>query len=180
MKNTETPYWGQSRWWWLVLVLGILMVIAGFAYWFFPVIGFAVASLLFGWMLIAVGTVQLCISAGTNRPRGWGWWLAGGVIDIFIGFALVRNIALAESVFPFFIALVFIYWGISALVSAVMNRRRKYWWLELVNGILLLVLGYFFLESGYFANMLNVSFLTSLAFIYWGFSLCGTAYDMKP
>lgn len=179
--NTQTStFIGQSRMWWLVLVVGILMVIAGFAYWFFPAIGYAVASVLFGWMLIAAGIVQLCVSAGENRPRGWGWWLAGGVIDMFIGFMLVRSVTLAEAVFPYFIAFVFIFWGVSALVSAVYNRRRKYWWLELINGILLLVIGFFFLEAGYLANMVNVSFLTSLAFIYWGFTLAMSAYDMKP
>lgn len=179
--NTQTSsFIGQSRAWWAVLIVGILMVIAGFAYWFFPAIGYAVASVLFGWMLIAIGIVQLCVSAGANRPRGWGWWLAGGVIDMFVGFMLVRSITLAEAVFPYFLAFVFIFWGVSALVGSVYSRRRKYWWLQLINGILLLVIGFFFLEAGYLQNMVNVSFLTSLAFIYWGFTLAMASYDMKP
>ena len=37
------------------------MVIAGFVYWFFPVQGYAVASTLFGWMLIMAGVVQFHI-----------------------------------------------------------------------------------------------------------------------
>ncbi|MCM1309465.1 MAG: DUF308 domain-containing protein [Bacteroides sp.] len=179
MKQISS-FWGQSRLWWLVLVVGILMVIAGFAYWFFPAIGYAVASVLFGWMLIAAGIVQLCVSAGENRPRGWGWWLAGGVIDMFIGFMLVRSVTLAEAVFPYFIAFVFIFWGIGALVGSINGRARKYWWLQLINGILLLLIGFFFMEAGYLQNMVNVSFLTSLAFIYWGFTLAMGAYDMKP
>lgn len=179
MKQTAS-FWGQTKLWWLVLVIGILMVISGFAYWFFPAIGYAVASVLFGWMLIGAGVVQLCVSAGENRPRGWGWWLAGGVIDMFIGFMLVRSVTLAEAVFPYFIAFVFIFWGVGALVGSVNGRDRKYWWLQLINGILLLVIGFFFLEAGYIQNMVNVSFLTSLAFIYWGFTLAMGSYDMKP
>lgn len=178
--NEIRNYWGHTKGWWMVLVVGVLMVIAGFAYWFFPAIGYAVASVLFGWMLILAGVVQLCVSASANRPRGWGWWLAGGVIDMFIGFMLVRSVTLAEAVFPYFIACVFIFWGVGALVSAVNSRGRKYWWLYIINGILLLVIGFFFLEAGYLANMVNVSFLTSLAFIYWGFSLAMASYDMKP
>ncbi|MDE7111882.1 MAG: DUF308 domain-containing protein [Muribaculaceae bacterium] len=179
MKETKS-FWGSSKLWWLVMIIGMLMVIAGFAYWFFPAIGYAVASVLFGWMLIVVGIVQVCVSAGAHRPRGWGWWLAGGVIDMFIGFMLVRSVTLAEAVFPYFIAFVFIFWGVSALIGAVHDRRRRYWWLQLINGILLLVIGFFFLEAGYLQNMLNVSFLTSLAFIYWGFSIAMASYDMKP
>ena len=179
MKQIQN-YWGQSKAWWVVLLVGILMVIAGFVYWFFPVQGYAVASTLFGWMLIMAGVVLVCVSAGARRPRGWGWWLAGGVIDMFIGFMLVRSVVRAEAVFPYFIAFIFLFWGVSALVSAVYQRRRRYWWLNIVNGVLLLLIGFLFLEEGYLANMVNVSFLTSLAFIYWGFSIAMLSYDMKP
>ena len=34
MKQIQN-YWGQSKAWWVVLLVGILMVIAGFVYWFF-------------------------------------------------------------------------------------------------------------------------------------------------
>ena len=56
-----------------------------FAYWFWPAAGYAIASQIFGWLLVLTGIVQICVSAGINRPRGWGWWLAGGVIDLFVG-----------------------------------------------------------------------------------------------
>ncbi|WP_289874225.1 hypothetical protein [uncultured Muribaculum sp.] len=46
--------------------------------------------------------------------------------------------------------------------------------------MLLTVYGFFFIEAGWIQNMAMVSFLTSLAFIYWGFSICMFAYDIKP
>ena len=180
MSALKLNYWGPSKYWWIALIVGILMVICGFAYWFWPQPGFAVASQIFGWMLILAGIVQLCFSAGQNRPRYWGWWLAGGVIDMFIGFLLVRSIVLSEIVFPYFLAIIFIFWGISALISSVSYKNGSYWWLYLINGILLMIIGFFFLEGGYKQNMEMVSFLTALAFIYWGFSIAMTAYEMKP
>ncbi len=179
MKSINVSYLGQSRYWWLVLAVGILLVIGGFAYWFFPVAGYAVASQIFGWLLILAGVVQLCVSSGENRPRGWGWWLAGGVIDIFIGFMLVRSVILAEVVLPYFLAFVFIFWGIEALVRS-SNKGGKYWWLGLINGILMCLIGFFFLEAGYVQNMTMVSFLASIAFIYWGFTVAMVAYEMRP
>ncbi|MCM1349411.1 MAG: DUF308 domain-containing protein [Firmicutes bacterium] len=179
MKTIQN-YWGRSNWWWVVLVVGILMVISGFAYWLWPAIGYAVSSQIFGWMLVLAGIVQLCVSAGNDRPRGWGWWLAGGVIDLFIGFMLVRSVILSELVFPYFISIVFLFWGISAVFGAVAMTGRKYWWVYLINGVLLLIIGFFFLEAGYVQDMLMTSFLTSLAFIYWGFSLAMVSYDMRP
>ncbi len=180
MKALKMNYWGHTKLWWLVLCVGILLVIGGFAYWFWHAAGYAIASQIFGWLLVLTGIVQICVSAGINRPRGWGWWLAGGVIDLFVGFLLVRSIILSEFVFPYFLAFIFIFWGISALISGISQRQRKYWWLYLINGVLLLLIGFFFIEAGYLQDMMMVSFLAALSFIYWGFAVAMTAYDMRP
>lgn len=177
MKQAKNIYLGPTRLWWLVLIVGILMVICGFAYWFWPVAGFAIASQIFGWLLILAGIVQLCVASGPDHAKAWGWWLAGGIIDMFIGFMLVRSIALSEAVFPYFLAFLFVFWGIEAFISACYRRRS---WLGLINGILLCIIGFFFMEAGWKSNMVMVSFLTSIAFIYWGFTIAATAYSMRP
>ena len=179
MKAFNVSYYAQTRWWWVVLIVGILLVLGGFTYWFWPAAGYAVASQIFGWLLILAGIVQLCVSSGENRPRGWGWWLAGGVVNMFIGFMLVRSIILSEMVFPYFLAFLFIFWGIEALVSA-SSGRKKYWWLGIVNGILLCLIGFLFLEAGWVSNTFMISSLTSIAVIYWGFTIAMAAYEMKP
>ncbi len=179
MKAFNFNYLGTSRAWWVVLVVGILMVICGFAYWFWPVSGYAIASQIFGWLLILTGIVQLCVATGPDHAKAWGWWLAGGIIDMFIGFMLVRSILLSEEVFPYFLAFVFILWGIEALIGAC-YRRNKYWWLGIINGILLCLIGFFFLEAGWVSDMLMVSFLTSIAFIYWGFTIAIASYELRP
>ena len=169
MKALFSKFMGESRYWWVVLLAGILMLICGFAYWFWPVVGYAVASQLFGWLLIVTGVVQLLQASGPHAGRGWGWWLAGGIIDMFIGFMMVRSLAF-----------IFIFWGISALCAAVKQSGRRYWWLQLINGMLLMLIGFFFIEAGWVQDMAMTSFLTSLAFIYWGFSLAMLSYDIKP
>ena len=92
----------------------------------------------------------------------------------------MRSVILSEAVFPYFIAIIFLYWGISAIISSVCQRQRRYWWLYLINGILLMVIGFFFVEAGWYQDMLMTSFLTSLAFIYWGFTISMLSYDMRP
>ncbi len=99
---------------------------------------------------------------------------------MFVGFMLVRSIILSELVFPYFLAVVFIFWGIAWIIASVTSRAKRYWWMYLINGILLLILGFFFMEAGYTQNMMMVSFLSALAFIYWGFTLAMASYDMKP
>lgn len=180
MKALSLNFWGQTKYWWIVLIVGILLVLGGFAYWFWPAAGFAVASQIFGWLLVLAGIVQLCVAAGVNRPRGWGWWICGGVIDLFVGFLLVRSVILSEIVFPYFLAIVFIFWGVASIIASVSTRSNSYWWMYLINGILLLIIGFFFLEAGWVQDMMMVSFLSALAFIYWGFTIAMTSYDMKP
>lgn len=185
MKALNSNFIGGTRAWWVILAVGILMVLCGFAYWFWPQAGYAIASQIFGWLLILAGVVQLCVGSGPNRGRGWGWWLAGGVTNMFIGFMLVRNIFLSEAVFPYFLAFVFIFWGIEALIRACYNGG-KYWWIGIINGILMLLIGFFFLEAGSVSYINNesvtemVSFLTSIAFIYWGFTLAVGSYELRP
>ena len=98
----------------------------------------------------------------------------------FIGFMLVRSVVLSEAVLPYFLAFIFLYWGLSAVMAAFGQRQRRYWWLNLINGVLMLAIGFFFIEAGWVQNMMMVSFLTSLAFIYWGFSVAMLSYDMRP
>lgn len=179
MKAFNTSYLGATRAWWVVLVVGILMVICGFAYWFWPVSGYAVASQIFGWLLILAGCVQLCVACGPHSTKAWGWWLAGGMINLFIGFMLVRNVFLSEEVFPYFLAFLFIFWGMEALISSC-YRRDKYWWLGLINGILLCLIGFLFIEAGWVGDMEMVSFVTSIGFIWWGFTLAIGSYNLRP
>lgn len=180
MKPIKTNLLGFSKFWWLVLLAGIITIICGFAYWFWPAAGFAIASQIFGWVLVVVGIIQLVVAAGPRYPKGWGWWIAGGMIDMFIGFMLVRSIMLSEAVFPYFLALIFLYWGITMVINSVNGHKGRYWWLYLINGILMMVIGFFFVEAGWVQDMLMTSFLTSLAFIYWGFSVAMLSYDMRP
>lgn len=178
MKTPDLRMMAGTRLWWLILCVGILLIIGGFAYWIWPAAGYAVASQIFGWLLILAGIVQLCVSSGPNRTPAWGWWLVGGVIDIFIGFMLVRSIILSEVVFPYFLAFIFFFWGLESFIRSAQAGRL--WWLRVINGILLCIIGYFFLEAGFVSNMWMVSFLASIAFIYWGFTLALTAYSFRP
>lgn len=180
MKTTNLNFWGTTRKWWIVLIIGLGLVAAGCAYFIWPTIGYPVASQIFGWLMVLAGIVALCVSAGKNRPAGWGWWLVCGVINMFVGFMLVRSVVLSEIVFPYFIALVCAMWGIGAIFSSVSQRERRYWWIYLINGLLLLAISFLLIEAGYTAEAEMVSILVSVAFVYWGATLSMVSLDMRP
>ena len=80
----------------------------------------------------------------------------------------------------FFFAFLFVYKGIATLFSALnMVSTHRYWWLYLVNGLLLLILGLLFFASPFTAAV-SIIFLCAAAFIYWGFSLIFFGYSLRP
>ncbi len=180
MKRINLSYFGQTRYWWILTLIGVLMIFGGFAYWFFPIPGYIVASQMFGWLLVAAGAVQICVSSGPKSARGWAWWLIGGILDMLIGFALIRNVIISELILPYFLAVIFLYWGIEAFISAFSRRGHRIWWLSLLNGILLLLISYFLFEAGFLNDIFMVSFLVALGFVYWGFTIAITSYDLRP
>ena len=175
MDIATMHFWGKTKYWWALIITGILMIPCGLWLWFQPALGYEVLSLLLGWLLILFGIVQLIVSGNVKQKvRGWGWWLAGGIIDILIGFILVGNLSFSEAVLPFFFAFIFVYKGIANLFSALnMVSTHRYWWL------LLLILGLLFFASPFTAAF-SIIFLCAVAFIYWGFSLIFFGYSLRP
>lgn len=174
-------FWGKTKYWWTLIVAGLLMITCGFWLWSQPALGYEVLSLLLGWIVILFGVVQLVVSSSVKqRVRGWGWWLAGGIIDILIGFILVGNLSFSEAVLPFFFAAIFLYKGVSNLFSAFsMISTDKYWWLYLINGLLLSTLGILFFSMPFMATF-SIVFLCAVAFVYWGVSLLLFGCSLRP
>ena len=181
MDISTIYFWGKTKYWWTLIVVGLLMIPCGLWLWTQPVLGYEVLSMLLGWLLILFGIVQLIVSINVKRKvKGWGWWLAGGIIDMLIGFILVGNLSFSETVLPFFFAFIFLYKGISNLTSAFyLYSTHKYWWVYLINAVLLLVLGFLFLAMPFMASF-SIVFLCAAAFIYWGITLILFGYSLRP
>ncbi len=180
MDIATIHFWGRTKLWWLLMLVGFLMVPCGFWLWMQPVLGYEALSMMLGWLIIAYGVVQLIVSTHVRRAPGWGWWFAGGVLDLIIGFLLVNDLFASEMALPFFFACLFIYKGVAQIVASLnMLAINKYWWLYLINGFLLLLLGGLFIALPFIA-MVSIVFLCAFAFIYWGISLIFFGYSLRP
>ena len=178
MELTTFNFWGKTKYWWGIMLVGILLIPAGLWLLFQPVMGYAVISMLLGWGLILFGVVQLTVSGDIEkRGQGWGWWLAGGIFDIFIGFLLISNLALSELTLPYFFAFIFLFSNIISAFS--MTSAYKYWWLYLINGIIMLLISFLFFFTPFTAAY-SIVFLCSFVFVYWGVALIIFSYDVKP
>lgn len=181
MESLDKIFWGKTKYWWIVLLPGILLIPCGCWFLISPTIGYFTITTILLWILILTGVVQLIVAFNTSRHTpGWGWWIAGGIVDIFIGFMMLGNIGFSAMILPYFFAFVFLYKGVANLVAAISSITHHHtWWLYLINGVLLLIMAALFFVSP-FSAIIAIDFLMGIAFVYWGVSLIFFAFDLRP
>jgi uncharacterized membrane protein HdeD (DUF308 family) len=152
--------------WWLLLLLGIAWVILGAILLRFNYTTVHAISILFGCVAIAAGVLEFIVLL---LAPGW-WKLLHGVLAFaFIVAGIVAFIhpgntftALA-AVFSFFLVLA----GTFDIIIAISSRHEnEVWWVQLIGGILMLVLGFW--AAGYYGRsaVLLVAWVAAFAFIH--------------
>lgn len=92
------------RYWWLLVIVGVALFAAGLLVFAFPAQSYLGMSLLFGWLMLLSGMLEVVL-ASTNRHfiTGRGWMLAGGIIEIILGVILISHVALSAATLPVFL-----------------------------------------------------------------------------
>lgn len=128
--------------WWIALILGILLIVAGV--WMLQNPGDAVGVL--AKVLVAVfiltGVYSVFYVLGNkDKIPAWGWDLAAAIITVIMGIALlfapVAQLGLVGGMFAAGVLLM----GINSIESAIAIKKMgvKTWWLTLVIGILTII-----------------------------------------
>ncbi len=101
MKTIFDELQQEVKNWWISLILGILYVIVAISLMFSPLSGYAVLSILFSVSMLFSGLLEISFAV-SNRRRvsSWGWYLAGGIIDMILGFYLIAYPMLSMEVIP--------------------------------------------------------------------------------
>ena len=89
-----------------------------------PLDGYAALSILFSVSMLVSGLLEISFAV-SNRRRvsSWGWYLAGGIIDMILGFYLIAYPLLSMEVIPFIIAFWLMFRGFSS-VGYAMDLKR--------------------------------------------------------
>lgn len=116
MKTIFDELQQEVKNWWISLILGILYVIVAISLMFSPLSGYAVLSILFSVSMLFSGLLEISFAV-SNRRRvsSWGWYLAGGIIDMILGFYLIAYPMLSMEVIPFIIAFWLMFRGFSSV-----------------------------------------------------------------
>src|SRR5262245_22609747 len=151
--------------WWLMLITGIAWILVGVIVLRFDYTSVSAISLLFGFVAIAAGIMEL-----TAVFLAAGWWKLLNIVlaIIFIVVGVVAFVhpgdtfrALA-AVFSFFL----IFAGTFDIIIAISARHEiEVWWLQLVGGIIELGLGFW--AAGYYGRsaVLLIAWVAAFAVI---------------
>lgn len=171
MSTKNMNFIGYSmEYWWLMLLAGILFI--GLGVWVLasPVDSYLALSQLFSFGMLFAGIFEVVFSIGNRKTlQGWGWTLAGGMIDFLMGGYLLNYPLLSMIVMPLILGLWMLFRGCLAIGSSLELRAYGVldWIWLLVTGILILILSFLIIGSPLFAAI-NIVAWTAFAFILSG------------
>lgn len=125
--------------WWLSLLVGLLFIVFAIYLMFVPLASYVALSILFSVTMFVSGIFEIAF-AFTNKKNisSWGWYLAGGIIDLILGIFLMASPGLSMEVLPFILAFWLLFRGFSAIGYSMDLKRygARNWGWYIVFGIL--------------------------------------------
>ena len=125
--------------WWMSLLLGLLYIAVALCLLFAPVSSYVALSVIFSISILVSGILEIFFAAGNKKTiSSWGWYLAGGIIDLLIGIYLVFYPLVSMELIPFIVAFWLMFRGFTLCGYSTDLKRygTKDWGWYLVFGIL--------------------------------------------
>lgn len=151
--------------WWLMLITGIGWTLVALILLRFDYTSVNAISILFGVVAIAAGVLEIGV---LMLAQGWWRLLHAVLVVVFIVAGIMAFIhpgntfAALAAVFSFFL----VFAGTFDIIVAISARHEiEVWWLQLVGGIVLVVLGFW--AAGYYGRsaVLLVAWVAAFAII---------------
>ncbi len=166
--------------WWLSLILGIIFVGVGIGLLFTPAQSYVVLSILFSVAVLISGIFEIAFAISNKHISSWGWYLAGGIIDIIIGIYLIVFPAISMEVIPFLIAFWLMFRGFSSIGYSMDLKRygTSEWGWYLAFGIFAIFCSIIILWHPV-VGALYAIYMISFAFIVFGSFRIMLAFELK-
>ena len=118
--------------WWMSLLLGLLYIAVALCLLFAPVSSYVALSVIFSISILVSGILEVFFAAGNKKTiSSWGWYLAGGIIDLLIGIYLVFYPLVSMELIPFIVAFWLMFRGFASTGYAMDLKRygtRNWGW----------------------------------------------------
>ncbi len=152
--------------WWLSLILGIIFVGVGICLMFAPLDSYIALSIIFSITILISGIFEILFAVTNRHVSSWGWYLAGGIIDILIGIYLISFPMVSMEIIPFLVAFWLMFRGFSTIGYSMDLKRygTRDWGWYIIFGILaifcsLLILWHPAIGALYAVYMISFAFL---------------------
>ncbi len=176
IMNTVTKYW------WLALVKGILLIVLAFMVFRHPVSALVGVAIYIGITLLLTGITEIFASTASKgvEPR-WGWGLASGILDLLFGFILLSNPGLSAATLPFVVGFWIIIYGVMTFVDSFTQKKtgNSNWWLSTLYGLLSVIIG-FFITNNVMAGILTITWWMGFGFLLAGIIYISVGLRLKP
>ena len=179
MSNIISKVTGTVKNWWVFLIMGVLLLIS--AYWMFstPVESFVGLASLFSALIFVSGLFSVFFAL-TNKEDidNFGLYLAGGVLDVIIGFILLKYPGLTILLFSMFIGFWLLFRGFNMISVSfkIKSIGDGNWGWILVFGILIVI----FAMMSIINPLIGASYLVyTLAFTLLLFGFANIALSLR-
>lgn len=179
MSNIISKVTGTVKNWWVFLIMGVLLLIS--AYWMFttPVESFVGLASLFSALIFVSGLFSVFFAL-TNKEDidNFGLYLAGGVLDVIIGFILLKYPGLTIVLFSMFIGFWLLFRGFNMISVSfkIKSAGDENWGWILVFGILIVI----FAMMSIINPLIGASYLVyTLAFTLLLFGFANIALSLR-
>ena len=165
--------------WWLVLLQGVLSVVLGVLALALPGVTLGALILLWGLFALLNGVVDVFSAIGAaGSHRSWGSHLAGGLVGILAGLAILRWPGLSALFVLYLVAIWAIMMGIVRIVGAIADREAlPHAWLVALAGVASVLYGIaMFAWPG--VGLLTLVYLVGSYAIVYGVITCVIAFRL--
>lgn len=167
--------------WWMSLLLGILYIVVSLCLLFSPVGSYVALSIIFSISMLVSGVFEISFAISNRKSlSSWGWYIAGGIIDLILGFYLIAYPLLSMEVIPFIVAFWMMFRGFSAIGYAMDLKRygTRDWGWYIAFGILAVICSLIILWQPA-VGALYVVYMLAFIFLIIGFFRVMLSFELK-
>jgi uncharacterized membrane protein HdeD (DUF308 family) len=128
------------RAWWLFLILGLASIIVGLLAISSVYVATMASVLVFGWLLLIEGIVQVIHAVMVRNWRGFALHLVAAVLYLIAGLFMLEDPGWAAAVLTLLFAATFFAGGLLRIIFSLAERFPSWPWV-LLNGVVDLILG---------------------------------------
>ncbi|MEX2112462.1 MAG: HdeD family acid-resistance protein [Pirellulales bacterium] len=169
---------GLRRNWGWALALGIALIALGMIALGAAVFTTVASVVMFGWLLIVGGALQLAHGFVRRAWSGFFIDVLSGVLYLVVGFMFINEPLQAAVTLTLMLALALIFVGVMRIVVAVSSNFQHWVWL-LLNGIITLALGILIWRQWPDSGLWVIGLFIGIDMIFYGWALVMLALGVR-